>query len=150
MCEVEGESEAQLVRRSCHRSPLRNTVKQKEPGKRRKAHHAVEVIETDDQSRGLGEFLPESIAQVVCWVGGDDEDLPPTTCELHCEATRARGLADPSFPSHEDPLQSLGLQHVGKAGGQGLVQLVRHLEHAESSEKSWYKGRFAERRGRVF
>ena len=50
------------------------------------AHHGEEVVKAGDWGGRAGEFLAEGIAQVVCRVCGYYEDIPPHSCQLHCQA----------------------------------------------------------------
>ena len=69
--------------------------------------HGAQVGEAVDQACILAEFLVEGVAEVVCGVGGDEEDGFAVFGELDGERARGCGLADTALAADEDPAQRL-------------------------------------------
>lgn len=78
----------------------------------REQYHGVQIVEAINESGGFGESLLEGVAEIVGGVGGDDEDRGSNPSEEDGEDWAARGLSHAAFPTDEDPLESLLIQHV--------------------------------------
>jgi hypothetical protein len=90
------------------------------------AHHGVEVGESADEGRELGEALLEGIAEVVGGVGGDDEHGLAGGGEEDGEDGAAGGLADAALAADEDPLEGVLVEEVPHRGLRRVAGVHHH------------------------
>lgn len=83
--------------------------------------HRAQVREALDEPRFFSEFLGEGIAEVVCGVGGDEEDGLAVAGELNGEGAGGGGFTDTAFAADEDPAEGFlvdyGLEGWGQVVG---------------------------------
>lgn len=67
--------------------------------------HGAQILEPIDEARLLAELLAEGVAQVVGWVGRDEQHGAAHLSQLDGETTRRCRLAHTALAADEDPPQ---------------------------------------------
>lgn len=72
----------------------------------------MQVADTSYWHRILTNFLIEAVTKIMSWISRDDEDFSAMVCQECCQAAACCRLADTSFASDKDPLETLLVDYV--------------------------------------
>ena len=72
-----------------------------------KCYHGIEVFYLFDWSGIFGNFLIETVAEIVGWIGGDNEGLPSRFGLQSSQTATCSSLPNPTLSTDEYPTKRL-------------------------------------------